>query len=147
MGQALARQGRRARWCAESDELVWVFELDRGRAWSPWTMMVGGAVRERLEVEGIPTVADCHAQIEYALMPSGIPDAAIGTRFNDHRSFFTMVFDHKHDLVPDDVRREAFAYMAADLQELPVRLATLHALREAVTGGTFSSGFVDRRLP
>lgn len=62
VGQAVARQGRRARCYAESDELVSVFELDRGRAWTPWTMMVGGAVREWLDVDGIPAVAGCHVQ-------------------------------------------------------------------------------------
>jgi hypothetical protein len=108
--------------------------------------MVGGAVRDWLELDARPAVRDCHVQIEYALMPLGIPGVAAGTRFSDHRSFFTMVFDHKHDLVADDVRREAFAYMASDLRDLAARLITLRALRQAVAEGLFASGFIDRRL-
>lgn len=145
MGKAAKPQGRASRWLIASDELVWVFELNRGAAWARWSPIVGCAVRAWRESD--PTrVADCDVQVDYALLPLGVPAEAVGSRFDDHRSYFTMVFDHTHDLVADDVRANAFAYMAQDMHDLATRLSTVASLRQAVRQGLFDSGFVDRRL-
>ncbi|MDR2986906.1 MAG: hypothetical protein LBV34_18920 [Nocardiopsaceae bacterium] len=145
IGKVAERRGR-SRWFMSSGELTWVFELDRGAAWSRWTPMLGCDVRAWRDDEGVRRVSECATQVEYAQLPLGVPDEALGSRFDDHRSYFTMVFDHTHDLVDDDVRIRAFEYCAEDMRDLATRLSTLAALREAVQEGTFSSGFVDRRL-
>jgi hypothetical protein len=60
---------------------------------------------------------------------SGVPDAAAQARFDDHRSYFTMVMDHRHALVPNLERSQAVDFMARDLATLFRRLATLDARR------------------
>jgi hypothetical protein len=146
IGRVAERRGRASRWHIASRELTWVIELDRGASWSPWALALGCAVRSWRADDDVPRVAGCDVQIDYAMLPSGVPDAALGTRFDDHRSYFTMVFQHAHDLVDDGERIEAFQYCADDVRGLATRLATVAALRQAVRDGVFASGFVDRRL-
>lgn len=67
-------------------------------------------------------------QVDYALVPPRVPAEAVGSRFDDHRSYFTMVFDHTHDLVADEARDNAFAYMAQDMSDLATRFSTVAAL-------------------
>ena len=83
--------------------------------------------------------------MDYVLHDSGVPDAAPQSRFDDHRSYFTMIMDHRHTLVPDLERSQAVDFMARDLATLFRRVATLDALASAVRSGEVG-GFVDRRL-
>lgn len=132
-----------------SDDLTWIFEMERGAAWSRWAMTVAAAVRAWMANE--PDEAGSranngHVIVDYALLGSGVPPEAKGTRFDDHRSYFTMMFDHTHDLVTANERSRAFGYMAKDLGRLAHEYATLGALRQAISEVVFHSGFVDRRL-
>lgn len=139
-------RARAARWFAVSDELIWIFEMDRGASWSRWAMTVAAAVRAWLADEAGSRANNGHVIVDYALLRSGVPPEAAGTRFDDHRSYFTMMFDHTHELVTVDERSRAFDYMARDLGRLSHKYSTLDALRLAISEGTFASGFVDRRL-
>ncbi|GAA4716206.1 hypothetical protein [Nocardioides conyzicola] len=145
IGEVAERQGRASRWSIATDELLWVFELDRGASWSRWAPLVGCAVRAWHQTDP-RRVADCDVVIDYTLMPLGVPPAAVGTRFNDHRSYFTMVFDHTHDLLGPEARLDAFAFMAQEMRNLGAQLSTAEALRCAVGEGMFRSGFVRPRL-
>ena len=139
-------ESRGSRWFSTSRELCWVFELDRGSSWAKLGMLVGVGVRAWLPGNGVARANDGHLYIEYPLLGSAVPPEAIGTRFDDHGSYFTMAFDHAHDLVSEEERRRAFDFMAADLAELVNRCSTEEELRSAVAAGTFDSGYVDPRL-
>jgi hypothetical protein len=134
------------RWQARTEELIWTFGLDRGRSWSAWSVMVGIVVREWHAGLAVPRHNDGDVMIDYSLLGGAVPSAAAGSRFDDHRSYFTMVFDHRHDLAGEDERRAAFAFMAGDLARLVAELPTVADLRAAVAAGLFNSGFVRRGL-
>ena len=127
-------------------ELVWAVELDRGRSWSAWSVMVGIVVREWHAGLVVPRHNDGDVMIEYSALGDALPPTAAGSRFDDHRSYFIMVFDHRHDLAGEDERRAAFAFMAGDLARLVQELPAETDLRGAVAAGLFDGGFVRRRL-
>jgi hypothetical protein len=134
------------RWQARTEELIWAFDLDRGRSWSAWSVMVGIVVRQWHGGLAVPRHQDGDVVVEYGVLGDAVPPAAAGSRFDDHRSYFTMVFDHRHDLADEDERRAAFAFMAADLARLVRELPVVADLHVAVTAGVFNGGFVCRRL-
>jgi hypothetical protein len=134
------------RWQARTEELIWAFDLDRGRSWSAWSVMAGILVREWHAGLAVPGHHDGDVIVEYPVLGDAVPPAAAMSRFDDHRSYFTMVFDHRHDLAGEDERRAAFAFMAGDLARLVRELPTVADLRAAVAAGLFNSGFVCRGL-
>lgn len=135
----------RSRWFLTSDDLVWVAELDRGSASSPWSLQFGCVVREWLPDASSPGYADCHVSQDYSNHGSIVPPPAASSRFNDHRSYFTLVFDHRHDDITEEERREAFECMAADLAGLFGDTATVEDLAAAVRQETLG-GLVHRRV-
>lgn len=139
----LDRRGR-SRWYARSPELVWVAELDRATA-RPWAVVFGVVIRSWSPDNEWPSYADAHLFQDYALYDSGVPDATTRSRFDDHQSYFTMIMDHKHTLVPDPERSQAVDFMARDLAALFRRVVNLDALVSAVRSGEVG-GFVDPRL-
>jgi hypothetical protein len=74
--------------------------------------MVGIVVREWHAGLDAPRHQDGDVMIQYPMLGDAVPPTAAGSRFDDHRSYFTMVFDHHHDLADEDERRAAFAFMA-----------------------------------
>jgi hypothetical protein len=134
------------RWQARTEELIWAVELDRGRSWSAWSVMVGIVVREWHAGLVVPRHNDGDVMVEYSALGDAVPPAAAGSRFDDHRSYFTMVFDHRHDLAGEDERRAAFAFMAGNLARLVQELPDVTDLRAAVAAGLFDGGFVRREL-
>jgi len=144
-GSRFERSGA-GRWQARSEELIWAFDRDRGRSWSAWAVMVGVVVREWHVDLAVPRSRDGDVMIEYAMLGEAVPPAAVGSRFGDHLSYFTMVFDHRHDLVGEEERAAAFAFMAGDLADLVQELPTVSDLRAVVAAGRFSRGFVRPRL-
>jgi hypothetical protein len=134
------------RWRARTGELIWVFDLDRGRSWSAWAVMVGVVVREWHPALAAPRHNDGDVMIEYPMLGDAVPRAAAGSRFDDHRSYFTMVFDHRHDLTSEQERRSAFTFMVEDLARFVRALPGTSDLRTASTAGLFASGFVSPRL-
>jgi hypothetical protein len=134
------------RWQARTDELIWAVDLDRGRSWSAWSVMAGILVREWHGGLVAPRHNDGDVIVEYSALGDAVPPAAAGSRFDDHRSYFTMVFDHRHDLAGEDERRAAFAFMAGDLARHVRELPAVADLRAAVAAGLFDSGFVRRGL-
>jgi hypothetical protein len=139
----LDRRGR-SRWYARSPELVWVAQLDRTTA-RPWSVVFGVVIRSWSPDNEWPSYADAHLFQDYALYDSGVPGAAAQSRFDGHHSYFTMILDHRHTLVPDLERSQAVDFMARDLATLFRRVATLDALASAVRSGEVG-GFVDPRL-
>ena len=111
-------RARGAQWFVMSDEITWIFEMDRGASWSRWAMTVAAAVRAWLADETGSRAHNGHVIVDYSLLGSGVPPEVTGTRFDDHRSYFTMMFDHTHELVTVDERSRAFDYMAKDLKRL-----------------------------
>lgn len=97
-------RARGARWFVMSDEITWIFEMDRGASWSRWAMTVAAAVRAWLADETGSRAHNGHVIVDYSLLGSGVPPEVTGTRFDDHRSYFTMMFDHTHELVTVDER-------------------------------------------
>jgi hypothetical protein len=134
------------RWQARTEELIWAFDLDRGRSWSAWSVMVGIVVREWHAGLAVPRHDNGDVMVEYAALGDAVPPAAAGSRFDDHRSYFTMVFDHRHDLAGEDERRAAFAFMAGDLARLVREVPMAADLRAAAAAGLFTGGFVHPRL-
>jgi hypothetical protein len=134
------------RWQARTEELIWAFDLDRGQSWSAWAVMVGIVVREWHADLAVPRHHDGDVMIEYAMLGEAVPPAAASSRFGDHLSYFTMIFDHRHDLVSEEERAEAFTFMAGDLAYLIQELPTVSDLRAAVAAGRFTRGFVRPRL-
>jgi hypothetical protein len=108
--------------------------------------MVGIVVREWHAGLVVPRHNDGDVMIEYSALGDAVPPTAAGSRFDDHRSYFIMVFDHRHDLAGEDERRAAFAFMAGDLARLVQELPAETDLRGAVAAGLFDGGFVRRRL-
>ena len=139
----LERKGR-SRWYARSAELVWVAQLDRYMA-KPWGLVLGAVVRAWSPDDEWPQYADAHLIQDYTLYGRGVPAAAALSRFDDHRSYFTMVMDHRHSLVSDHERIEAADFMARDVAALFVRVATLDALVALVRTKELG-GSVDPRL-
>lgn len=141
----LDRRGR-SRWYAASSELVWVAELDRSGA-RPWSVGFGVVVRAWLTS---PTTSfhssDGHYVQEYASHPSGVPASAAQYRWDDHASYFTACFDHRHELVDEAERDTACRYLAEDLAALFRTVATTAALVEAVRRGRLARGAVSRAL-
>jgi hypothetical protein len=140
-----------ARWYRPTSELIWVFELDRGRSWASWALMIGIVVRPPHRAgehadNGQPHYNDGDLIIGYELLGQGVPPAATASRFNDHRSYFTMIFDHTHDLADEEERRQAFGFMAHDLARWSNRLTTVEGLKAAIDVGDFHSALVTRRL-
>jgi hypothetical protein len=141
--ETFERRGR-SRWFAIKPDLLWLFELDRG-SHSSWAMMVG--VQPTDGDKSLPSHADeCAVYIEYSMLGSRVPDEAVDNRFGDHKSYFTMVFDHRHDLINHGEREGAFRFMAEDLQAYAARIHTRESLLAAVADGMFDTGFVDRAL-
>jgi hypothetical protein len=108
--------------------------------------MVGIVVREWHAGLVVPRHNDGDVMVEYSALGDAVPPTAAGSRFDDHRSYFTMVFDHRHDLAGEDERRAAFAFMAGNLARLVQELPGVTDLRAAVTAGLFDGGFVRRGL-
>ncbi|MCW2936779.1 MAG: hypothetical protein JWM19_7741 [Actinomycetia bacterium] len=106
--------------------------------------MVGIVVREWHAGLAVPRHSDGDVMVEYSALGDAVPPAAARSRFDDHRSYFTMVFDHSHDLAGEDERRAAFAFMAGNLARLVQELPTVADLRAAVAAGLFNGGFVRR---
>lgn len=96
MNAAGFERGRGARWVVASDDLFWIFELDRGASWSSWGLVVGVAVRAWRSHDGLPRASEGAVMTDYALLGAGVPPDTSESRFDDHRSYFTMVFDHRH---------------------------------------------------
>ena len=130
------------RWQARTDELIWAFDLDRGRSWNPWAVMTGIVVRERHPGLARPRHNEGEVMIEYPMLGDAVPPAAAGSRFDDHLSYFTMAFDHKHDLISADERGAAYAFMAGDLARMVQAMPEVRDLRAAVKTGLFARGFV-----
>ena len=130
------------RWQARTDELIWAFDLDRGRSWNPWAVMIGIVVRERHPGLAAPRHNDGEVMIEYPMLGDAVPPAAAGSRFDDHQSYFTMAFDHKHDLISADERSAAYAFMTGDLARMVRAMPEVSDLRAAVRTGLFARGFV-----
>lgn len=107
---------------------------------------MGATVRFWVGDEAIPRANNSHVVVDHALLGSAVLHDAASTRFDDHRSYFTMLFDHTHDVVTVDERRRSFAWMAKDLDRLTQEHATVDALRQAISIRRFDSGSVDRRL-
>ena len=139
----LDRKGR-SRWYARSAELVWVAQLDRYSA-RPWGLISGAVVRAWSPDDGWPQYADAHLFQDYTLYGGGVPAAAMQSRFDDHRSYFTMIMDHTHSLVSDHERLEAVDFMARDVAALFRRVTTLDALATSVRTKELG-GWVDPRL-
>ena len=136
----LHRVGR-SRWTSTSDELLWLAQLDRGASSSRWSLvlaaLVHGLDRER---PGSQHYRDADYRQEYALHPSGVPESAAQYRWDDHASYFTACFDHSHDLVDEEERARAFAYMAQDVAALFASVRTVQALGDALRDGRLSEG-------
>jgi hypothetical protein len=140
-----------ARWYRPTSELIWVFELDRGRSWASWALMIGIIVRAPHRAgenagNGQPHYTDGDLIIGYELLGQGVPPAASASRFNDHKSYFTMIFDHTHDLADEQERRQAFGFMARDLARWSNRLATVESLKAAIDVGDLHGALVTRGL-
>jgi hypothetical protein len=131
-------------WFAIKPDLLWIFELEPG-GHSSWAMMVG--VQPTDGDKSLPSHADeCAVYMDYSMLGSRVPDEAVDSRFDDHQSYFTMVFDHRHDLINHGEREGAFRFMAEDLQAYADRIHTRESLLAAVADGMFDKGFVDRAL-
>jgi hypothetical protein len=107
--------------------------------------MVGIVVREWHPDLAAPRHNDGDVMVGYPALGDSVPPAAARSRFDDHRSYFTMVFDHRHDLAGEDERRAAFAFMAEDLARLVREVSRVADLR-AAAAGLFTGGFVRGRL-
>jgi hypothetical protein len=124
--------------------LAWLFELDRG-SHSSWAMIVGSQPTER--DKSLPSHANgCSVYIQYSMLGSRVPDEAVESRFDDHKSYITMAFDQRHDLVSDGERDEAFRFMAEDLRAYAERISTAESLLAAVADRIFDRGFVHRAM-
>lgn len=141
--ETFERRGR-SWWFAIKPNLVWLFELDR-ESHSSWAMMVGA--QPIAGDKSLPSHAnECAVYIDYSLLGSHVPDEAIDSRFDDHKSYFTIVFDHRNDLISHGQRDEAHGFMAEDLQAHADRIQTTASLLAAVADGMFDEGLVHRAL-
>jgi hypothetical protein len=141
--ETFERRGR-SRWFAIKPDLLWIFELDRG-SHSSWAMMVGVQPTDGDKL--LPSHADeCAIYMDYSMLGSRVPDEAVDSRFDDHQSYFTMVLDHRHDLINHGEREGALRFMAEDLQAYADRIDTRESLLAVVADGMFDKGFVDGSL-
>jgi hypothetical protein len=77
---------------------------------------------------------------------NSVPAAAEGTRFNDHRSYFTMAFDLDHGLIPDEERWAAVSFAAHDLANLMNSVKTIGDLAGLLQHDILTNAFVSRDL-
>lgn len=125
----------RSRWLCSSSEILWVIEADRGSSRDPWAVMVGAVVKDWAPHLASPHASDGHFISEYAFLTSAVPEAAEGTRFDDHTSYFTNAFDHDYRGMDLDERRAAMAFMADDIARFCRAHATLNDLVLLVRSG------------
>lgn len=131
----------RPTWRLERTDLTWMVEAEKARS-RGWSVVVGITRRDRLP----PALryADADVQIDYLHLGEHVPIGASLSRFNDHTSYFAMVLDPSHDLLPDDERADALRFLAADLRDYSRAICTIDDLHASVRGGLFRSGFVCR---
>jgi hypothetical protein len=142
--QGFERLGR-SRWLCASPEILWVIEADRGASWSRWAVMVGAIVKAWAPDVASPHASDGHLVTDYAYLTSAVPEAAVGTRFDDHVSYFSQAFDHQYWGMEVDERRAAMAFMADDIAHFCRANATLDDVALLISSGRVG-GFVHRRL-
>jgi hypothetical protein len=135
----------RSRWLCSSSEVLWVIEADRARSRDPWAVMVGAVVKGWSPDLASPHASDGHLISEYVFLTSAVPEAAEGTRFDDHTSYFTMAFDHNSGGMDLLERRAAMAFMAQDIARFCRHHATLQDLVLLVRSGG-PGRMVHRRL-
>jgi hypothetical protein len=142
--QAFERLGR-SRWLCSSSEILWVIEADRGASWSRWAVMVGAIVKDWAPDIASPHASDGHVVTDYAHLTSAVPEAAVGTRFDDHASYFSQALDHQYWGMEPGERRAAMVFMAEDIARFCRANATLDDVALLVRSGRVG-GFVHRRL-
>jgi hypothetical protein len=126
-------------------DLIWVVEPERIFAGSSWALRLGCLARA-LDPTEYPRENQCHMTSEYEFMGDAVPASAQSSRFNDHRSYFVMASDLKHDMIDDDERLKAIDFAASDLRERLGVVGDMESLGELISSGLFSSLLVDRRL-
>ena len=134
-----------SRWVFETGELAWIIELEKSRYSDRWNVGVGvslGPTGSRIA----PTLNACAIQIGYELLPHGVPASAATSRFNDHRSYFSMVLDLGHDLLSDKERADAVQFMATSLKEMVELATSTEDLARLYRRGNFKAGFVSRKF-
>ena len=127
---ALRHQGfeqANARSYARSSELIWVVWPRKARFSRWFSIEVGALSRELTPDLEYPTYDECHFLCDYAFIGERVPDAAKGTRFDDHRSYFSMALVVDEDRISDTERREAIEFATADLGTLTSTVTTMQA--------------------
>ncbi len=138
------RDGSAYHW--RSDELVWVVEPERRRGEAKWSFRIGCLSRALEPGKESPRENECHLTSDYVFFGDSVPDAAVGTRFDDHRSYFTMAFDLDHDLISDEERRAAVLFAAQDLAKRMGAAKTIGDIAELLRRKILVNAFVHRDL-
>ncbi len=127
---ALRHQGfeqTSARSYARSPELIWVVWPRKAR-FSRWFSIEVGVLSTELTPDlEYPTYDECHFLSDYAFIGERVPEAAKASRFDDHRSYFSMALVVDDDRISDTERREAIEFAAADLGTLTSTVTTVQA--------------------
>jgi len=127
---ALRHQGleqTNARSYARSAELIWVVWPQKAR-YSRWFSIDVGLLSRELTPDLMhPTYDECHFLCDYAFIGERVPEAAKGSRFDDHRSYFTMALTVDDERISDTQRREAVEFAAADLGTLTATVTSMQA--------------------
>jgi hypothetical protein len=129
-----------------SDELIWVVEPERRRGEAKWSFRIGCLSRALAPGIESPHDNECHLTSDYVFFGDSVPGGAAGTRFDDHRSYFTMAFDLDHDLISDDERRAAVTFAAEDLAERMSAVKTIGDLCEFLRRKSLVNAFIHRAL-
>jgi len=138
------RDGTAYHW--RSEQLIWVVEPERRRGEAKWSLCIGCLSRALEPSEESPHENECHLISEYVYFGESVPEAAVGTRFDDHRSYFTMAFDLDHDLISDEERRAAVLFAARDLAERMGAVRTVDDLAGLLRRKELVNAFVHRDL-
>lgn len=138
------RDGTAYHW--RSEQLIWVVEPERHRGEAKWSFRIGCLSRALAPGKESPHDNECHLMSDYVFFGDSVPDAAAGTRFDDHRSYFTMAFDLDHGLISDEERRMAVLFAARDLADRMGAVGTIDDLAGLLRRKELVNAFVSRDL-
>lgn len=88
-------------------------ERDR---WGPHHRIEIGCVRRSILDGATPTYTASEFMISYEALSAAVPSSASGTRFADHRSYFTMAFDFSHEALGPEARAEALQFAVDEIR-------------------------------
>jgi hypothetical protein len=125
-------------------ELIWVVKPERIFRGLTWAIHLGCHIRALDPESQRPRQHECHVQLDYKQFGDAVPDAATGSRFDDHSSYFSSAFDLSYLKITDAARMEAISFAARDMSEQMITVDTVARLAKFISDYQIR-GFISRQ--